>query len=200
VKLDLGSLAPALEGWILCVDECGEECAVCVKLPSWSRKLSERVRTYISLYLATKASMDYRIAGAMHVYMVKNRVSLNPAILLKALREAKVNLRIPKLIEENTSYAWESVLYKGIAYSQTLLDLEKPVIVKVEAPRNKREREKLRVLIEGKRVTVKGRTYHVGGLLRKISAKKIAPWIYMVPKKQVPKLIELVEGRAQILT
>jgi len=48
------------------------------------------------------------------------------------------------------------------------LDLERPVLVKVDPPRDKRERERLRTLLEGKRVTIKGRTYHVDGLIKKL--------------------------------
>ena len=124
----------------------------------------------------------------MHVWSVRNRVVLRPELLVRALREARVESRVPPAIEEGCPYAWEAVLYKGILYAQQILDLEKPVIVKVEPPSDKRAREKLRVLLEGKRVTVNGKTYHVGGLVKKLGGKKLAPWVYLIPKKNVREL------------
>ena len=43
-----------------------------------------------------------------------------------------------------------------------VLGIDEPVLAKVELPNDKRERERLGVLLEGKRVTVKGITCHVG--------------------------------------
>jgi len=55
---------------------------------------------------------------------------VRPELLTGALRDAKVSLKVPPAIEDGSHYAWEAVLYKGIAYAQTILDLERPVVVK----------------------------------------------------------------------
>ena len=78
-----------------------------------------------------------------------------------------------------------------------MLSLDKRVIVRVEPPRDKLERERLRVLLEGKRVTVKGRTYHVGGLVKKLGGERIAPWAYLVPRRNLPQLIAAIKGKAK---
>ena len=93
---------------------------------------------------------------------------------------------------------WEVVLYKGVLYAEQILSLDKPVIVRIEPPRDKRERERLRVLLKGKRVTIKGKTYHVGGLVKKLSGQRIAPWIYLLPRKNLPKLLEQVKPRTYV--
>jgi len=49
------------------------------------------------------------------------------------------------------------VRWRGIAYAQTILDLERLVIIEIEPPKDRRKREKLRVLLEDKRVTARGK-------------------------------------------
>jgi len=197
MRVDLGVLMPALRGWTLCIDEASCDCMIRVHLPDWAENLGEHEKVYLALYLASRRILDYRLAASMHVYMVRNRVALRPEILAKALRDAKVVSRIPRAVED-APYAWEAVLYRGILYAQQILSLDKPVIVKVEPPRDKRAREKLRVLLEGKRVTIKGRTYHVGGLIKELGGQRIAPWTYLLPRRNVPKLLKQVKSRARI--
>ena len=197
MRVDLGVLVPALRGWTLCIDEPSCDCVVCVQLPEWAGKLSEHEKVYLALFLAAKHLLDYRVAAAMHIYMVRNRVALRPELLTKTLREAKVISRIPRAVEEDSAYAWEAVLYKGIVYAQQILSLDRPVIVRVEPPKDKRERERLRAMLEGKRVTVRGKTYHVGGLVRRLGGERIAPWVYLIPRRNLPRLLAAVEGKAR---
>ncbi|MEB3755569.1 MAG: hypothetical protein GSR79_01725 [Desulfurococcales archaeon] len=172
--------------------------AMLIEITEASRSLSEYEKVYLALFLAAKHSLDYRLTAAMHIYMMRNRIALRPEILVKALRDARVVSKIPRATEEESHYVWEAVLYKGILYAQQLLSLDKQVIV--EPSKDKHERERLRVLLEGKRVTVKGRTYHVGGLVKKLNGQRLAPWIYLLPKKNVPKLTMHVEQKARFTT
>ena len=188
MKVELGRLVPALEGWVLCINECNGDCTTCVQLPEWTRGLGEAEKLGLALYLAARATMDYRVAAAMHIHTIRNRVVVNPVLLVRALREAKFTSRVPRAIEGEDPYAWEAVLYKGILYAQTILDLDKPIVVRVEPPKDKRARERLRALLEGKRVTVKGRTYRVGGLVKRLGGERLAPWLYLLPKRSVPEL------------
>ena len=68
----------------------------------------------------------------------------------------------------------------------------------MEPPKDKRERERLRVLLEGKRATVRGKTYHVGGLVKRLGGERIALWTYLVPRRNLPKLLASVEKRARV--
>ncbi len=200
MKVDLGALIPALRDWTLCIDEPTCECVICIELPEWAEELGERERVYLALYIASRRLLDYRLAAAMHIYMVKNRVALKPEILLRGFRESRTTSKVPRAVEDEGPYVWEAVLYKGILYAQGILSLDKPVIVKVEPPRDKRGREKLRVLLEGKRVTVKGKTYHVGGLIKELGGRRIAPWTYLVPKRNLPRLLgQVPRARVSIL-
>ncbi len=199
MRVDLGILVPALRGWTLCIDEQSPECIIVVRLPVWAGKFSEREKVYLALFIAAKHLLDYRVAAAMHVYMVRNKVVVGPEALVRALREAEVVSKIPRAIEEEGPYVWEAVLYKGIVYAQQVLCLDKRVIVRVKPPKDKLERERLRVLLEGKRVTVRGRTYHVGGLVKKLDGERIAPWTYLVPRRNLPKLLASIEKKARVV-
>ncbi len=54
-------------------------------------------------------------------------------------------------------------------------------------------------MLEGKRVTVRGKTYHVGGLLKRIGGERIAPWIYLVPKKSLKAIEEICKGKYRVM-
>lgn len=190
-------MIPALDGWVLCVDEEGEGCTISVKLPDWVDKDKVK-RIYIALYIAAKTTMDYRVAAALHIYSARNKVAVHPNIAIKALTGSKIYSKISRSMEDE-DYAWQAVLYRGILYAQSILDLERPVLVKVDPPRDKRERERLRTLLEGKRVTIKGRTYHVDGLIKKLGGEKIAPWIYLVPKKSIKEIEEKSRGKYKVI-
>ena len=190
-------MIPALDGWVLCVDEEGEGCTISVKLPDWVDKDKVK-RIYIALYIAARTTMDYRVAAALHIYSARNKVAVHPNIAIKALTGSKIYSKISRSMEDE-DYAWQAVLYRGILYAQSILDLERPVLVKVDPPRDKRERERLRTLLEGKRVTIKGRTYHVDGLIKKLGGEKIAPWIYLVPKKSIKEIEEKSRGKYKVI-
>ena len=190
-------MIPALDGWILCVDEEGEDCTISVKLPDWVDKDKVK-RIYIALYIAARTTMDYRVAAALHIYSARNKVAVHPNIAIKALTGSKIYSKISRSMEDE-DYAWQAVLYRGILYAQSILDLERPVLVKVDPPRDKRERERLRTLLEGKRVTIKGRTYHVDGLIKKLGGERIAPWIYLVPKKSIKEIEEKSRGKYKVI-
>ncbi len=198
MRVDLGIVVPALRGWSLCVDEPSCDCVVCVQLPEWAEELSEGEKVYLALFLAAKHLLDYRVAAAMHVYMVRNRVALRPELLIRSLREAKVVSRVSRAVEEDSAYAWEATLYRGVVYAEQILSLDRPVIVRVEPPEDKLERERLRVMLEGKRVKVKSRIYHVGGLVKRLDGERIAPWTYLVPRRNLPKLLASVEKKARV--
>ncbi|GAY25388.1 hypothetical protein ATG_05910 [Desulfurococcaceae archaeon AG1] len=89
------------------------------------------------------------------------------------------------------------MLYRGILYAYSILDLEKPVLIKIEPPVDKRER--LRTMLEGRRVTVRGKTYWVGGLLKKIRGERIASWVYLMLKKSIKAIEETCRGRYRII-
>ena len=118
--LELGNLVPSLGGWTLCIDEEPCDCSICVHLPSWARNMSEVERTLLALYLASKYLLDYRLAAAMHLYMITNRVALRPELFVRGRREAKVVARVPKAKEHYSPDAWEAALYRGIIYAQQI--------------------------------------------------------------------------------
>ena len=184
---------PALKGWTLCIDEPDCDCAICVQLPGWAGGLGERERVYLALYIAARHVMDYRLTAAMHLYSVRSRVALRPELLVKALREARVASKIQRALEDTSPYAWEAVLYKGIVYAEQILSLDKLAVVKVKPPKDKREQERLRALLESRRVTAKDKNYRVGGLADELRAESLAPWVYLVPRRSLPELRRILE-------
>jgi len=147
--------------------------------------------------LTSRRILDYRVVAAMHIHFIRSKAMVEPELLLKVLSNAKVVSRVPPAIEDDNLYIWEAVRWRGIAYAQTILDLERSVIIRIDPPKDRLEREKLRVLLEGKRITIRGKTYVVGGLIEKLSGYRVAPWVYLVPKKNLPKLLEYIAQRAE---
>jgi len=125
MRLDLGSLVRLLEGWILCVDECVDGCAICVELSAELKDLDGDRRLYVALYISARRILDYRLAAAMHIHFVKTKSIVEPRLLVKVLSSAKVVSRVPPAIEDDSPYVWEAVKWRGIAYAQTILDSEK---------------------------------------------------------------------------
>jgi hypothetical protein len=66
-----------------------------------------RWRGYIALYIAARATMDYRVAAALHIYSVWNRVAVHPQILIRAVEDSKIFSKIPRAIEDNS---WASLI------------------------------------------------------------------------------------------
>jgi len=122
MRIDLGCLVPVLKGWMLCIDGCNGGCAFCVELPEELNGLNDAEKLYVALYITARRVLDYRIAAAMHIHFVKNRAMVEPELLVKALRSAKIMSKIPPAIEEDSPYAWEAVKWRGIVYAQMILD------------------------------------------------------------------------------
>jgi len=125
MRLDLGNLVRALEDWILCVDECGDGCTICVELPEELRDLDENRKLYVALYAAARRILDYRLAAAMHIHFVRSKAVVEPRLLVKALSNTRFLSRVPPAIEDDNPYAWEAVKWRGIAYAQMVLSSEK---------------------------------------------------------------------------
>jgi len=190
VKFNLGDLVPAVRGWVVCVDERDATCSICVELPEWLQGLGSEEKVYVALYLVARATLDYRVAAAMHVFSLRSGVTVKPELLSKAAREATVSSAIPRALDEHP-YAWQAALWRGIAYAQAILDLESPALVKVKPPEDRRQRKRLRVALEGKRPTASGPRR---GLVERLGGEKVAPWTYLIPKKNLPALIKALQS------
>ncbi len=55
---------------------------------------------------------------------------------------------------------------------------ERPVLMKLRRPSDRRSGERFRDLPEGRK-----------GLARELGCEKPAPWIYLVPRKKLPELV-----------
>jgi len=126
MRLDLGDLVRALTGRIFCVDECSNECTICVELPDDElRNLDSDRKLYVALYAAARRILDYRLVAAMHIHFVKSRAVVDPKLLVKALENAKFWSVVPPAIDDNSPYAWEAVKWRGIVYAEMVLGSEK---------------------------------------------------------------------------
>jgi len=119
MKINLGELVPALDGWIIAIDEDCDDAIVKIFLPK-NLKLNEDEKIYVGLWLSAKATMDYRVFSALIIFQNRRKICVHPLILLKAEKKSKVEAKIRKR-EDNF---WK-VKYKGLAYALALLDLEK---------------------------------------------------------------------------
>jgi len=125
MRVDLGELVRALAGWVLCVDECSNECSICVELPKELKDLDSDRRLYVALYISARRILDYRLAAAMHIHFVRTKSTMEPRILVKALSEARFWSAVPPAIDDNSPYAWEAVKWRGIVYAEMVLSSEK---------------------------------------------------------------------------
>jgi len=125
MRIDLGGLVRPLEDWILCVDECGDGCTICVELPEELSDLDNDKKLYVALYVASRKLLDYRLAAAMHIHYIRTKSVVEPRLLVDALNGAKVVSRVPPAIEDDSPYVWEAVKWRGIAYAQMVLGSEK---------------------------------------------------------------------------
>jgi len=129
MRLDLGDLVRALAGWVLCVDECSNECTICVELPDDElRNLDNNRKLYVALYVAARRILDYRLAAAMHIHFVKTKSIVEPRFLVKTLNKARFSSAVPPAVEDDSPYVWEAVKWRGIAYAQMVLGSEKKYI------------------------------------------------------------------------
>jgi len=127
MRIDIGNLVRALAGWILCVDECDNECTICVELPDDELKnLNSDRKLYVALYVAARRILDYRLAAAMHIHFVRSKVVVDPKLLVKALESAKFWSAVPPAAEDTDNpYVWEAVKWRGIVYAQMVLNSER---------------------------------------------------------------------------
>ena len=119
MRINLGELVPALDGWIIAIDEDCDDAIVKIHLPK-NLKLNEDEKIYVGLWLATKTTMDYRIFASLLIFQHRRKICVHPTILLEAERKSRIESKIKKR-EDNF---WK-VKYKGLAYALALLDLEK---------------------------------------------------------------------------
>ena len=187
----MGRYIPALSGWSLCIDECTGTCVICVHLPSWAGALDVGEVILSALYIASRETMDYRLASAMHVFRARFRVSIDPELLASLYRESRVVSKLhggkPGRGGCGCGHEWEAVLYRGAVYASAILDLDRSVPVAVDPPRDRRVRERLRRLLDGGN--------GAGGIVRDLDGERIAPWVYMVPKGSLHKLKSELEAR-----
>jgi len=157
---------------VIAIDEDCDDAIVKIFLPR-DLNLSNDEKIYVALWLSAKATMDYRVFSALIIFQHQKRLCVHPLTLLKAEKEAKIETKIKK----REGNFWK-VKFKGLAYALALLDLERMVVVKVIPPKNKKLREKLRAKVRG--------------LLKQTGGIKLAPWVYLIRKKHVPKVIKIL--------
>jgi len=188
IVVELGDIIEALRGWRIriCVGSSEHDFRNYIALINVPETIAESLSTeeliLLGILSAAKKMMDYRVAAAAYIYSVKH--NLNTAKIYQLLKHARAYSRAIKA----EHLCWEAVLYRGILYAHAILDSERPALVKVTPPKEKLEREKLRVFLEGKRISIKGKTYRVGGLVKKLRGKRVAPWIYLIPKKNIAEI------------
>ena len=194
IVFNLGGLVPALDGWrILITDEDippNEDYISIVRFEKDALKSMDIVDAIeMAIYLTAREINDYRIASALVIYSLRKKRAPSLNRLNKLGKHAKV---IANFRRSDTP--WGETYWKGVAYAQVLLDLEKPVVVKVIPPRDRRAKGRLRYLIEGTTVSARG-GYRVGGLLKRVGGEKLAPWIYLIPKKKLAEFHQTVRGK-----
>ena len=185
MEIELGKIIPILENMKIKVNlgpsevEEGEYLAVFNIPKEVADRYGEKVITDSVLYITAKEVGDYKLFSAWALFKEKNKVSVTPEVYAE-ISSYPHTIRIRKNPE-----GWELEKCKGLLYAEQF----KERIVVIEPPSDMRLREKLRVALEGVRVA-KNKRY--GGLLKKINAKKIRPWVYSVQGFEIPYIERVV--------
>jgi len=189
VNMSLGGLLPENEHRVACIAYEGEEasggCSIVVVLPSWARGLRDTVQELAALYLAARSFNDSSAWAAYHLAALLLGAELPYTLAARLAREAQVN---PYPVQPTDMAAY----WRGKVRALLALDKLRMVLVKVEPPREHRAREKLRHILEGVTVTEQGRRRRSKGLVEKLGGRKVAPWLYLVPKTALQELEKTV--------
>lgn len=185
VSLNISGLLPENSHRIMCILTSDEKTKTnnCNVISVFPKELADKLGEDIvlaGLYIAARVIDDSSAWAAYHLYALMKRKEVANILIKEITKNTKVN---PPLQPINWTNFW-----KGRTKALTILLNRTPAIVKIIPPKNKAKREKLRVILEGKRGTIKGKTYHVGGLVKKLGGKRLAPWIYIIPRNQLHKL------------
>ena len=189
IVFNLGGLVPALDGWrILITDEDtppNDDYISIVRFEKDALKSMDVVDAIeTAIYLTAREINDYRIASALIIYSLRKRRAPSLSRLNKLARHARVTASFRR-----SDAPWGETYWRGVAYAQVLLDLEKPVVVRVIPPRDRRARERLRYLIEGTTTSARGGRYRVGGLLKRIGREAST---LDLPKKKLAEFHQIV--------
>jgi len=152
--------------------------------PRWTRKrcCTGAISTLLGEKSKRSSSMAaYYLAVLLHSYEVLYTLA------------ARLAGRMPD--EASTACMRLIRLRTGGAKARALLALDKLhlALVRVETPRDKGQRERLRHLLEGVTVTTRGRRRRSRGLVERLGGQKAAPWLYLVPKTRIQELEKTVK-------
>ena len=185
MEIELGKIISILENMKIKVNlgpsevDEGEYLAVFNIPEEVADRYREKVITDSVLYITAKEVGDYKLFSAWALFKERNKVSVTPEVYAE-ISSYPHTIRIRKNPEE-----WELEKSKGLLYAEQF----KERIVVIEPPSDMKLREKLRVALEGVRVA-KNKRY--GGLMKKINAKKIRPWVYSVQGFEIPYIQRVV--------
>ena len=185
MEIELGNIIPILENMKIKVNssasevEEGEYLAVFNIPEEVVDKYGEDIITDSVLYITAKEVGDYKLFSAWVLFKERNRVSVTPEIY------AEISSYPHTISMRRNPEGWELEKCKGLLYAEQF----KERIVVIAPPSDMNLREKLRVMLEGVRVA-KNKRY--GGLIKKINAKKIRPWVYSVRVFEIPKIARIV--------
>jgi len=195
--LNLGEYNPVLDGWKVLVSsepiESFDDFVAVVEVDEkLVEKLGEKKLKLLCIYAVAREFMEYKVVAAMHVYSVRNRILLRPEELREGLKHIRVKGSRVRSWDKSDE-AWRAVFWRGICYGNMLLSLDALTVVRVEPPKDVRLRERLRYRMEGARISRGGRMHRTGGVLRKLEGRRLAPWIYVVKKRDVGHIAKLVK-------
>jgi len=196
IDMSVGGLLLENSHRVVCVAPVGAgaelgDCSLVVELPEWVYGLGVAGVRLAALYLAARSFRDSAAWASYHLEALLNGTWLSYEATLRLAREARV--RPLELGEVDSVEYW-----RGLARALLALDKVRPVVVRIEPPTGRVERERLRHLLEGTTVTKAGRRRRSQGLIGKLGGVKLAPWLYVVPRVKLQELRKALEGRAHV--
>ncbi len=142
-------------------------------------KYGEKVIIDAVLYITAKEVGDYKLFAAWSLFRERNRIKATPSVY------REISSYPHRVAIKKNPDGWEMEKCRGLLYAEQF----KEDIIVIKPPSDPIARERLRVKIEGVRVS-RGKRY--GGLAKKIGAKRLHPWVYAMPGFKIPKLEKVV--------
>ncbi len=185
MEIELGKIIPVLSNVKILINTdnsefpTGEYLAIFNVPNELTNKYGEKIIVEAVLYVTAKEAGDYKLFSSWIIFKERNKLNGSEEIYSEVSKYPHY-IKIKKNPGE-----WELEKCKGLLYAEQFREK----IVVIEPPSEPKQREKLRVELEG----VRGKNKSHSGLVNKIGARKIRPWVYYVQGFKIPHIERTVK-------
>ncbi len=186
MEIELGKIIPVLDNVKILINtgnskySAGEYLAIFNLPKELIKKYGEEIIVEAVLYVTAKEAGDYKLFSSWIIFKERNKLNGSKEVY------AEVSRYPHSIMIKKNPDGWELEKCKGLLYAEQFREK----IVVIEPPSEPKQREKMRVKLEGVRVS-KNKSH--SGLVNEIGARKIRPWVYYVQGFKIPYIERTVK-------